>query len=215
MGGFDMAANDELFRFVKRAMTAGVAEGEIQDALLGAGWGAPQVRQALAGYQVSSFGLPVPRPRVSEAREAFIYLVLFATMYLSAFNLGNLAFQFINRSFPFPGRPVFGIEEAIRFSTSILIVALPVFYFLTRMTNRAIRRDPSRRASEMRRKLTYLTMVIASFALLAVFSTVVYSFLGDALTARFVLKALSAGLIATGVFTYYLGDIREEVSDPD
>ena len=205
-----MGVNDELYGFVRDAMTQGISQKEIRSVLLDAGWREPQVRQALAGYGESPYGVPVPRPRRSEAREAFIYLVLFVTMYLSAFNLGNLAFQFINRSFPIPGQPDLRIDDAIRWSTSILIVALPVFFFLTRMTNRAIRRDPSRQASDMRRKLTYLTMVVSSFVLLGVFSTVVYNFLGDALTARFVLKALSAGLIATGVFGYYLKDTRED-----
>ncbi len=205
-----MGANDQLYGFVKDAMAQGISQKEIRSDLLDVGWAEPQVRQALASYGESAYGVPVPRPRKSEAREAFIYLILFATMYLSAFNLGNLAFQFINRSFPFPGQPGLQIDDAIRWSTSILIVALPVFYFLTRVTNRAIRRDPSLLASDMRRKLTYLTMVVSSFVLLGVFSTVVYNFLGDALTARFVLKALSAGLIAAGVFAYYLKDVRED-----
>jgi len=199
-----------LYGFVKDAMAKGVSQEEIRSILLGAGWGEPQVRQALAGYGESPYGVPVPKPRGSAAREAFIYVVLFVTMYLSAFNLGNLAFQYINRSFPIYGQQGLRIEDAIRWSTSILIVALPVFFVLTRMTNSAIQRDPSRQPSDMRRKLTYLTMIVSSFGLLGVFSTVVYNFLGDALTARFVLKALSAGLIATGVFGYYLKDARED-----
>ena len=208
-----MGSNEELYGFVKDAMTQGASQEEIRNVLLSAGWGEPQVRQALAGYGESPYGVPVPKPRKSEAREAFIYVVLFVTMYLSAFNLGNLAFQYINQSFPIPGQQGVPIEYAIRWSTSILIVALPVFFVLTRMTNRAIRRDPSRQPSDMRRRLTYLTMVVSSFVLLGVFSTVVYNFLGDALTARFVLKALSAGMIATGVFGYYLRDVREDSAD--
>lgn len=208
-----MGSNEELYGFVKDAMTQGASQEETRNVLLGAGWGEPQVRQALAGYGESPYGVPVPKPRKSEACEAFIYVVLFVTMYLSAFNLGNLAFQYINQSFPIPGQQGVPIEDAIRWSTSILIVALPVFFVLTRMTNRAIRRDPSRQPSDMRRRLTYLTMVVSSFVLLGVFSTIVYNFLGDALTARFVLKALSAGLIATGVFGYYLRDVREDSAD--
>jgi hypothetical protein len=208
-----MSANDELARFVKEAMAQGVPSDEIRKVLLDAGWSEPQVSQALSGFAPSPFGFPVPRPRTSEAREAFIYLVLFATMYLGAFNLGNLAFQFINRGFPVPGQQDFRIDEAIRWAASILIVALPVFFFLTRMTNRAIRKDPSRRASDMCRKLTYLTLVLSSFLLLGIFSSVVYSFLGNALTARFVLKALTAGLIATGVFWYHLKDVRDDAAN--
>ena len=108
-----------------------------------------------------------------------------------------------------PGQLDFRIDDSINWSASILIVALPVFFFMTRKTNRAIERDPSRRASDMRRRLTYLTLAVSAFVLLGVFSTIVYSFLDNALTWRFVLKALSAGLIATGVFWYYLKDVQE------
>ena len=204
-----MGVKDELYGFVKDAMSRGTPPEEIRSALLDADWEEPQIRQALAGYNEGPFGIPVPRPRQSEAREAFIYLVLFATMYLSAINLGNLAFQFINRGFPVPGQLDFRIDDSINWSASILIVALPVFFFMTRKTNRAIERDPSRRASDMRRRLTYLTLAVSAFVLLGVFSTIVYSFLDNALTWRFVLKALSAGLIATGVFWYYLKDVQE------
>lgn len=193
-------------------MARGASREEIRGALVGAGWDESRVEQALAAYAEGAFGVPVPRPRPSEAREAFVYLVLFVTMYLSAFNLGNLAFQFINRGFPVPGQADAPIAESIRWSAAILIVAVPVFLFLTRATRRAVRHDASRRASGMRRWLTALTLAVSSFAVLGVFSTIVYNFLGDALTARFVLKALAAGLIATAVFGYYLRDVREDAA---
>ena len=207
-----MSANDELYGFVKEAMARGTPTDEIRGALVDAGWDELRVQQALAAYSKGAFGLPVPRPRPSEAREAFIYLVLFVTMYVSAFNLGNLAFQFINRGFPVPGQTDAPIAEAIRVSAAILIVALPVFLFLTHATRRAIRRDASRRASGMRRWLTALTLAASAFAVLGVFSTIVYNFLGDALTARFVLKAVAAGLIAAAVFGHYLRDVREDAA---
>ncbi len=207
-----MSANDELLRFVRDAMRQGVPQNEIREVLLGAGWGEPQIRRALSRFRVSPFGLPVPSPRVSEPREAFIYLILFATMYLSAFNLGNLAFQFINQIFP--GAYVFEFDRAVRWSTSVLIVTLPVFFCLTRMTNRAARKDPGKPESEVRKKLTYLTLALSSFVLIGVFTCVVYNFLGDALTARFVLKALTTGLIAGGAFGYYLKDVRDDTVNP-
>lgn len=207
-----MGANDELYGFVKEAMARGAAPEQIRGALVDAGWDESRVRQALAAYDEGALGIPVPRPRPSEAREALVYLVLFATMYLSAFNLGNVAFQLVNRGFPVAGQSDVQVDDAIRLSASILVVSLPVFLVLTRATRRAIERDPSRRASAMRRWLTSLTLAVSSFACLGVFSTIVYNFLGDALTARFVLKALSAGIIAAGVFAYYLRDIREDAA---
>ena len=207
-----MSVNDELLRFVRDAMRQGIPQTEIREVLLEAGWGDPQIRRALARFRVSPFGFPVPSPRVSEPREAFIYLILFATMYLSAFNLGHLVFQFIDQVFP--GAYSIPFDRAIRWPTSVLIVALPVFFCLTRVTNRAVGTDPGRRDSQVRRILTYLTLILSSFVLIGVLTSIVYNFLGDALTARFVLKALTAGLIAGGVFGYYLKDVRDDTVNP-
>ena len=63
----------------------GTANGP--QALLAAGWSAEQKRGVLEGWAEVGFALPVPRPRASlSAREAFLYLVLFATLAQTARN---------------------------------------------------------------------------------------------------------------------------------
>jgi hypothetical protein len=94
-------------------------------ALKQAGWSSEQVNRALAAFAPVEFPIPVPRPRPSvSAREAFMYLLLFTTLYIVAFNLGSLLFQFINRAFPDPASslPEAYIRESIRWSGSSLIV---------------------------------------------------------------------------------------------
>jgi len=68
-----------------------------------------------------------------------MYLVLFTTLYIVAYHLGSLVFDFINRAFPDPAAPLsdIGVRSGIRFSVSSLIVALPVFLYSSRLTNRA------------------------------------------------------------------------------
>ncbi len=204
-----MTSGDELSTFVHDALKQGVPRPQIEDVLLKAGWSTAQIRGALAAFADMTFPIPIPRPRpYVEAREVFLYFVLFTTMYLSAFNLGSLLFQFIDRAFPLSGGTAIALGEAIRWPVSILVVALPVFFYTSRLIGREIRLDPSRRVSEVRRKLTYLTLFVCACVVIGVLTTLVYNFLGDELTVRFGLKALTAAGIAGAVFAYYLRDLR-------
>ena len=96
-----MAIPERLVEFVKDALFRALPRPEIEAALLQAGWEREQVDAGLASFAATSFPIPVPRPvPYLSAREAFLYLLLFTTLYLSAYNLGSLAFDFINLSYP-------------------------------------------------------------------------------------------------------------------
>jgi hypothetical protein len=210
-----MAAGDELLDFVRDALGRGVPRIQIEDALRKGGWTTDQIQGALAAYADIDFPIPVPRARpYLSAREAFIYLVLFGTLYASAYNLGSLVFEFINRAFPDASQTFDGYEQysrqSIRWSISWLIVAFSVFLYLSWLTERDISRDPMKRASKVRRWLTYLTLFSAACALLGDFTTLVYNVLGGELTVRFLLKVLTVALISGTAFIYYLNDIRQD-----
>lgn len=210
-----MAAGDDLHDFVREALGRGVPRARIEEALRRGGWTADQIRGALASFAEIDFPIPVPRARpYLSAREAFTYLVLFGTLYTSAYNLGSLLFDLVNRAFP---DATFGgesyeeyIRQSIRWSISSLIVAFPVFLYLSWFTDREVSRDPMKRASKVRRWLTYLTLFLAACALLGDFTTLVYNMLGGELTIRFLLKAVTVALIAGTAFIYYLRDLRQD-----
>jgi hypothetical protein len=211
-----MAANDELVAFVRDALTRGLSRGEVEDALRRAGWDAEQARSALGAFAAIDFPVPVPRPRASlSAREAFMYLLLFTTLYILAFNFGSLVFQFINRAFPDPASPMPDdyMRESMRWSVSSLIVALPIFLYLSRLTRSGGQAQPRARASAVRRWLTYLTLFIAACVLIGDVVGLIYNLLGGELTARFTLKALTVGAIAGTIFWYYLTDLRFDEED--
>jgi hypothetical protein len=210
-----MAAGDDLHDFVREALGRGVPRARIEEALRRGGWTTDQIRGALASFAEIDFPIPVPRARpYLSAREAFTYLVLFGTLYTSAYNLGSLLFDLVNRAFP---DATFGgesyeeyIRQSIRWSISSLIVAFPVFLYLSWFTDREVSRDPMKRASKVRRWLTYLTLFLAACALLGDFTTLVYNMLGGELTVRFLLKAVTVALIAGTAFIYYLRDLRQD-----
>ncbi len=208
-----MATRDELHDFVRDALARGTSRTDVEGVLVRSGWSADQTRAALAAFADVDFPIPVPRPRpYLDARDAFLYLVLFSTLYICVFNFGSLIFEFINRWFPDPAfnNPVAGhySEISMRWSIASLIVATPVFLFVSNRTHRAIRQDPGKRGSKVRRWLTYLTLTIASGVLLADFIALVYNVLSGELSTRFVLKVATVAVIAGGVFLYYLWDLK-------
>lgn len=208
-----MAISSELQAFVKEALGRGLGRADVERALAQAGWEGDQVKGALAGYADIEFPVAVPRPApYLSAREAFVYVVLFSTLYISAFNLGTLLFDFIDRLFPDPAVRSYEtyLRESIRWSVSSLIVAFPIFISLARVVNRSIRTDSRKRSSKIRYQLTYVTLFIAGSCLLGDVICLVYQFLGGALTARFVLKVLTIAAITAPVFLYYLADLRRD-----
>ena len=212
-----MALSRELVAFVKESLQRGLPRGQVEDALARVGWPRDQIQQALAGFADVEFPIPVPRPTVSaKPREAFLYVVMFVTLFISAWNLGALLFGLIDLAFPDPtGMARGGVLDGIRWSVSQLVVAFPVFVYVARVIERAVRENPSSRASRIRRQLTYLTLFIASCALVGGVTALVYNFLGGDLTARFVLKVLAVAAIAGSAFTYYLRDLRAAEAEPE
>ena len=120
----------------------------------------------------------------------------------------------INLRFPDPAQESENystyIRESMRWSISSLIVAFPVFLYLSWTTEREVKRDPVKRASKVRRWLTYLTLFASACALIGDVTTLVYNALGGELTIRFVLKVVTVGLIAGTAFVYYLRDLRQD-----
>ncbi|HEY5970624.1 MAG TPA: DUF5671 domain-containing protein [Pseudoxanthomonas sp.] len=200
--------------FVREALAKGASKEAIGDALTAAGWPPEQTRSALNIYADVAFPVPVPKPRpYLSAREAFLYLTLFATLYVAAYHLGSLLFDLINRTWPDPADndyEVMRLASSMRWSTASVIIAFPVFLYVARYLSRELTRNPAKRLSAVRRWLTYLTLFIAAAVLVADMTTLVNNLLGGELTLRFLLKVLVAGLIAGTIFGYYLWDLRHE-----
>jgi hypothetical protein len=210
-----MAIDTELLGFVKEGLARGLPRASIEDALRRAGWAPSDVSAALAGYADVDFPVPVPRPRPYwSAREAFLYLILFSTLYVTAYHFGSLIFQFIEQGIPDPAMDQAQTSSwwlaRMRWSIASLVVATPVFLYVSWLTGREVRQDPSKRDSRVRRWLTYLTLFIAATVLIGDVITLVYNVLSGELTVRFLLKVATVGALAGAVFTYYLRDVRPD-----
>jgi hypothetical protein len=209
------AGPQELEQFVREALLRGSSRPAIEHALLDAGWTQDQIRTALAAYADVPFPVPVPKPRAAlSSREAFFYLVMFSTLYLSAYHFGSLLFDFINEAFPEPADNAYrsGIQT-MRWSVASLSIAFPVFLFVSRLIHRDVAKHPVKRFSPIRRWLTYLTLFIAAGCLIGDMIWLVYELIGGELTTRFLLKSLVVTIIAGTVFGYYLHDLRREETE--
>jgi hypothetical protein len=203
---------NELHLFVRESLSRKLPRHEVRKALIDAKWLEEEVDAALSLYADVDFPVPVPRRKpYMSAREAFIYLVLFMTLYISAFNFGSLLFDFINRAFP-DALNEYGYYDSsgLRFSVASLIVAFPVFYWLSSMMSAAIARDPEKRASKVRKWLTYLTLFITAGVIIGDLIALIFNLLGGEITTRFGLKALVILGIAGMIFGYYIWDLKKE-----
>lgn len=200
--------------FVRDAYKNGASADEIRGALKSAGWQQDEIENALGMYAGVAFGSPVPKrkPYLS-AREAFMYLLLFLTLYLSSISFGTLIFQYVNIWLPDALQPSYLMNDtmdAIRMSTSMLIVSFPVFMFMSWLMAKGIEKDPDKRSSRIRKWLTYITLFIAAGVIIGDLVTLVYNLLRGELTLRFDLKILTILVIAGTIFGYYLWDLRKE-----
>ncbi len=209
-----MSAPDDLVPFVRDALLAGRSRDDIAATLRQAGWTHEQTDAALNAFADVDYPVPVPRPKpYLSAKEAFWYLVLFTTLYLSAIYLGTLLFQLINLGFPDPAEAAYVTNYAdtrIRWAIAVLVVAFPLFLFMSRLVHRAVQRDPAKRASRVRKWLTYVTLFVAVCVLVGDATSLIYNLLSGELTVRFVLKTLTVAVIAGGVLGYYLSDLRRD-----
>jgi hypothetical protein len=182
----------------------------IEAALLEAGWPRDRVARSLRAFAEVDFPLPVPRPQpYLSAREAFLYLLLFTALFLSAFHLGAILFELIEKAFPDPAAAGFSARE-LRWSVSYVVVSFPLYLLLAVRQEREVARDPAKRASKVRKWLTYLTLFVAAGFLVGDLVALIFHFLEGELTVRFLLKVLVVAAIAGTAFGYYLRDLRKE-----
>lgn len=211
-----MNADDELASFVRESLLRGVPRAAVGEALAAAGWRPDQVGRALGAYADVAFPVPVPRPRpYLSAREAFLYLLLFTALWISAFNLGSLLFAFIDRAWPDPAMRDHGtrFRDSVRWSVANLVVAFPLYGLLSLSLQRAIDRDPARRGSRVRKWLTYLTLFAGAGVLVGDVIALVHRLLQGELTTRFVLKVVVVAAIAGIALGYHLWDIRQDEAE--
>ncbi len=144
-------------------------------------------------------------------KDVFLHFLNILTFYLSIVNFITLFIQYIGALFPDPLNFYYtGIANAVRLSTSILVVAVPVFILTSWMLGRDLKNNPKKREFRLRKWLLYFTLFIAAVTIIVDLITFVYNFMSGELTIQFFLKILIVLFVAAAVFGYYIWDLRRK-----
>ncbi|MFZ2644038.1 MAG: DUF5671 domain-containing protein [Verrucomicrobiia bacterium] len=201
--------NQPLVDFVRDALLHGVSRADIARALEKGGWSAKEIQAALDAFADTTLPVPVPRKRASSSpKEAFFFLVMFSTLYAAAFAFGAILFDLINLTLPQPGETASWLIQSLRFGIAWVVVAFPIFLWMSGLIARDAVRNPGQRISPIRRWLTYLTLFVAASAIMGDLIALIVTFLGGDITLRFGLKVAVVAILAGGPFIHYLRDLR-------
>lgn len=207
-------AQKTLRDYVEKAKAQGTDMESLRTQLLSVGWSADDVESALKA-SISQVPMP-PSVNVSSGLDIALYLGIFITLYASVIDLGTLVFQLINKAFVDPLQARMGyyasssVDNLIRFSAATVIVAFPLFLWLSSIVRRHIKENPVKMRVAIRRSLTYFTLFVAGIVVMSSLISIVYTFLGGDLQARFLLKALTVLVLGGAVFAYYYPDARNK-----
>ncbi len=203
--------NQTITGFVHDALSRGVSRENVAGALQKAGWARKEIAAALDAYVESDLPVPVPRKRVSTSpREAFFLLMLFATLYTAAFQLGSILFNLIDLLLPQAGETAQASIVPMRYGIASTVVAFPIFLFMCSVVARETARNPGQRTSPVRSWLTYLTLFVASITIVVDLIALILRFLEGEITPRFGLKVAAVALLAGGAFLYYYRELRRD-----
>lgn len=196
--------SEKLHAFIRHARAKGLDHGTIRTLLLSAGWKERDIASAIASEGLE---MPVPAPPGAHgARDACLYLLTFASLYITLWSVVVLFYTYLDYLYPDPAwsdRDVEGALDVVRYAIAAIIIGFPLFSLLTVVLERAIPKDPDGQAHPVQKWLTYLTFFLAAAITVGDFITLLYFYLDGALTTRFVLKAVVLLVIAEIVLVYF------------
>ena len=196
--------NDKLHAFLRHAHEKGLDYATIRTLLVAAGWKERDISSAIAAEHLQ---LPVPEPTgTRSARDAFLYLLNFAALYITVYNVIVLYFGFLNYLYPDPAWSDWYADttwSGVRYAIAATLTAFPLFLVMTVIQERVVSTEPDNQIHPTRKWLTYLTVFLAAGTILGDVITLLYYFLNGAITTRFILKVVVLLVIAQVVLSYY------------
>jgi hypothetical protein len=208
--------SENLSAFIEAAKSKGASDEFMVSLLREGGWAAKDIYAAFARLYEGLTGLAVPERGAGAgegARDAFLHLLAFSTLATWATALASLLFTFIDQWLP--DTSYGGSRYEISNQMACIIVAFPVFLFVTRFTLRHLRNHPEKFESGVREWIIYIALLIAAGIVIGDLITFLAFFLRGELTVRLVLKVLTVLVIAGSIFWYYLDSLRGGSEDAE
>lgn len=142
-------------------------------------------------------------------KDFFLWAGAMLSLYVGTFSLVSLIFEYINSAFPDPlaysGDPY---SSAVRFGMASLIVLVPTTLLLMHIIRSGIEKEPGKADIWARKWALMLTLFAAGATIVIDLITLVNTFLGGEISARFGLKVAVVLLVAVLVFLHFLADIK-------
>lgn len=203
-----------LTHFIETARAQGASDEFMAELLRSQGWSEPEIQAAFTRVyeRLTDLPFPVPTSRShSNARDAFLYLLSFATLGIWTQALGQIGFIAIDRFIPDPLSPTHGDRGyALASSLARLLVVFPLYLLLMRLLMGDLARHPEKSQSGVRKWLTYLALLIAALAAIIDLIVFLTSLLRGELTLRFTGKVSIVLAIASGILFYYLSWLQRQ-----
>jgi hypothetical protein len=212
-----MPPSSDVQQFIESAKSQGATQEAIAALLRGRGWPQDDVDRALADHFEQRSGLAIPAyKRSGSAKDAFLYLLSFATLATWTIGLGSVVFTLIEWWIKDPLSQNNSYDNSyyeIAVSLACIIVSFPVYLLTMHFINRELQAHPEKLESSVRKWLTYIALLFAAVVVVGDLITFLTYFLRGELSARFVSKVATVLVISGGVFWYYMGSLAARVTN--
>ena len=143
------------------------------------------------------------------AKITFFYLLSLFGLAFAAISSGMILFQIINKLIPdainYSGR---FSAEALSFAISAVIVATPVYYWMTSLIQKSLKSGELDKESQLRKWMTYIIIFVSAVVIIVSLITIINNYLNGDLTSKTALKVLTTIVISGIVLSYYLYNIK-------
>ncbi len=211
-----MNPRSDVQQFIDSARAQGTTDEAIVGLLRGRGWPEDDVYRALADHFEGRASVAIPAyKRSGSAKDAFLYLLSFATLATWTIGLGSVVFTLIEWWIKDPLIPNNSYDNSyyeIAVSLACIIVAFPVYLLTMHFISRELKAHPEKLESSVRKWLTYIALLIAAVVVVGDLITFLTYFLRGELSARFVTKVATVLLLSGGIFWFYMGSLAARVT---
>ncbi len=149
-------------------------------------------------------------------KDFFLYVLSNVALYYCAGWLVSLLYDYINYT---AGSVNYyydtsWIPSSMRWAIASLVIVFPVYVWVTHRLNNDLEANPEKRGLWIRKWLMYLTLALASVALVIDLIALVNEFLSGEFTTTFLLKVLAVAVVSALVFVYYFYELRRDAGRP-
>lgn len=148
-------------------------------------------------------------------RDVYLHLLSIVTLFVSVISWIAVMFTIITYAIPdsLSYRGYGDVFQGMRVAISSIIVAWPIYLFISHAIGKQIKQEPETRDLAIRKWLTYVTLFVAAITIVIDLIVVINSFLSGELIWSFALKIVTVLVAAAAVFWYHTWDLKRTAAE--